>query len=429
MSRLIVSSPPLIGTSGSDLVVGKEDNTLLPAIPAIGIEVLKNGVIDTQAGNDTISGTGTGGYELRNYGPPAIGISNTHGYINGGDGNDLIKGTAAGGGSGKIDIPIGINNTQHSRIDGGFGNDTIFGTGVGGGQGDVIGISNTQDSLIDGGKGNNTIFGTSVDNNWGLNATGIFNSGGSHIKGGEGNNSITGIGKGGNGIVSPFSTNLSAGNGIGISNSQGSVISGGQGNDILSGTGTGGEDSYIPSYPEYGTVPPGVGIGIVNSGMISLGDGNDTIIGTGISPSTGIVNTNGIICEGAGSDILTGYGTSVGIQGGTIDGGNGNDYFKARRIDDKGNPVSKQGGAIADVLIKGGGGNDTFDVGYGNATIDGGSGWDKLILPDFKSDYIIAGTSNNYTVKRDQFTLNVLNVEQITFLGVPPQQNVLGIPH
>ncbi|MBD0387097.1 MAG: hypothetical protein ICV54_11390, partial [Nostoc sp. C3-bin3] len=69
------------------------------------------------------------------------------------------------------------------------------------------------------------------------------------------------------------------------------------------------------------------------------------------------------------------------------------------------------------VLIKGGSGADTFDVGYGNAKIDGGSESDKLILPDYKSDYTILGNSNNYTIKRDEFTLNVLNVEEIAFFG------------
>lgn len=133
-----------------------------------------------------------------------------------------------------------------------------------------------------------------------------------------------------------------------------------------------------------------------------------------------VLNTNGIICGGAGNDTFTGYGASIGIQGGTIDGGNGNDYFKARRIDDSGNAVSDQGGTIVDVLIKGGLGADTFDVGYGNATIDGGSGFDKLSLPDFKSDYTILGNSNNYTIKRDEFTLNVLNMEEIVFFGAAP---------
>ncbi|MBN3876651.1 MULTISPECIES: hypothetical protein [unclassified Nostoc] len=59
MPRLIVSFPPIIGTSALDLVVGQEDN----AFPAIGIEVLKNGVIDTRGGNDTIKGSATGGDE------------------------------------------------------------------------------------------------------------------------------------------------------------------------------------------------------------------------------------------------------------------------------------------------------------------------------------------------------------------------------
>ena len=436
MSRLIVSLPPLEGTSSSDLVVGQEDN----AFPAIGIEVLKNGVIDTQAGNDTIegsgiggddnTGTGTGGYYYRTY-VPGIGISNTQGaYINGGDGKDLIFGIGnrsedqgLGIGSAK-----GINNTLDSRIDGGFGDDSIEGTGNGEFGGDATGIYNTEGSDINGGEGNDSIKGTAtgsatgdtIDNKG--DTTGIFNSGGSNINGEEGNDSIVGIGKGSDAYLEPFRSYF-PGRGIGISNSEGSTISGGQGNDFISGTGTGGagfyDDNPFGNGPE--EIAPGVGIGIINSGTISLGDGNDTIIGTGISLGTGILNTNGIISSGAGADTLTGYGSSIGIQGGTIDGGNGNDSFKARRIDDSGNPVSNQGGAIADVVIKGGYGADTFDVGYGNATINGGSGSDKLILPDFKSDYSIIGNSNNYTIKRDQFTLNVLNVEEIAFFGVPQQ--------
>ncbi|MHC5613303.1 MAG: hypothetical protein ACYTXA_20455 [Nostoc sp.] len=111
MSRLIVSLPPFIGTSGSDLVVGKEDNTLLPAIPAIGIEVLKNGVIDTQAGNDTILGTGTGGGDFDNAGT-GTGIANS-GIINAGMGDDTILGTGTGGFEYRQHLHgTGISNTQ-----------------------------------------------------------------------------------------------------------------------------------------------------------------------------------------------------------------------------------------------------------------------------------------------------------------------------
>ncbi|MEH1841004.1 MAG: hypothetical protein V7L20_20150 [Nostoc sp.] len=465
MSRLIVFSPPFIGTSGSDLLVGKEDNVLpvaLGAQVAIGIQVLKNGLIDTQAGNDTIEGssiggnssgeildtgivnsgiinagtgddtifgTGTGAQEPREE-ESGIGISNTQGgYINGGDGNDLIKGTETGGENNFIILNTGINNTQHSRIDGGFGDDSIEGTGIGEGNifddnSSFTGISNTEGSDINGGDGNDSIKGTADAVGFISSGTGILNSGSSVISGGFGNDSIIGIGKGGGAALDPYRGDFPAGEGIGISNSLGSLICTGQGNDLISGTGTGGAEDDAGSF---GMLGPGVGIGIVNSGIISLGTGNDTIIGTGISLGIGIVNTNGIIYGGAGDDTLAGYGISIGIQGGTIDGGSGNDYFKARRIDANGNPISNQGGDIADVLIKGGCGDDTFDVGYGNATINGGSGWDKLILPDLKSDYIITGNSNNYTVKRDQFTLNVLNVEQIDFLGVTPQHSVLGI--
>ncbi|MHC5750479.1 MAG: hypothetical protein ACYTXF_07500, partial [Nostoc sp.] len=364
---------------------------------------------------DTISGTGTGGFQYR-YSVPGIGISNTQGgYINGGDGKDLISGTGNRGDDFVRGFATGINNTQDSRIDGGFGDDSIFGTGNGQSGIAGIGIFNSGGSDINGGEGKDSISGTGTGGttNYGGDGTGIFNSGGSDINGGKGNDSITGLGKGSNAGLDPIRS-YDAGKGIGISNSKGSAINVGQGNDFISGTGIGGQGSYDTPFGELG---PGVGIGIVNSGIISLSDGKDAIIGTGISKAIGIVNTNGIICGGAGDDTLTGYGDSIGIQGGTIDGGNGNDYFKARRIDDSGKAVSDQGGAIANVLIKGGFGADTFDVGYGNATINGGSGWDKLILSDLKTDYTILGNSNNYTIKRDEFTLNVLNVEEIVFFG------------
>ena len=56
MPRLIIVPPNPTYTNGPDLVTGEESG----AFPAIGMQVLSAGVIDTLAGNDTVEGTGTG---------------------------------------------------------------------------------------------------------------------------------------------------------------------------------------------------------------------------------------------------------------------------------------------------------------------------------------------------------------------------------
>jgi hypothetical protein len=67
------------------------------------------------------------------------------------------------------------------------------------------------------------------------------------------------------------------------------------------------------------------------------------------------------------------------------------------------------------VLITGGQGNDTFDLGYGNATVKGGDGWDQLILPGSISNYEITGTCQHRTIERDGYLLTVINVEELGF--------------
>ena len=98
-----------------------------------GIDINSSGKIDTGAGNDTITGTGSD-----------TGIEN-FGKIDTGAGNDRIKGTGK---------DFGI--FSFGNIITGAGNDTITGTGS-----DLVGIYSL--GKIDTGAGNDTITGTGKD--------------------------------------------------------------------------------------------------------------------------------------------------------------------------------------------------------------------------------------------------------------------------
>lgn len=435
MVKLIVP-PNVIGTGKADTVLGEEKaNTL-----ATGIQVLNQGIINTYSGKDTITGTGA----LTSTNGIATGISND-GIIETGNGDDKIKGIASSAkvslerntdatgitnsgiiSSGNGDDSIvgigtggyadfGIFNTANGVINTGDGDDKIIGTGTcevkGGNVGTGIGLN--AGGLISLGKGDDSIIGTGIGNNNGSSGRGIevFESA---IKGGDGHDSIIGT--------------TTASQAIGITNIGGN-ISGGNGNDLIKGTGI-----------DVGEV---IGYGIDNrnifgdkdedtiNGTIDGGDGDDSIIGIGISSSlgVGINNGSGQIDGGKGNDKIFGYGTNVGIQGESvaiisIDGGIGNDYFKSRKVDGldaDDNPIesANQSGSISNILIAGGKGNDIFDVGYGNATLDGGQGFDTLILLGSSNNYSIQNSNGSSTFVRDGYTLTALNIENIVFESEP----------
>ena len=145
------------------------------ATSTTGWEVFKGVVVNALAGNDTIAGTGD------YYGIYSLGTINTD------TGNDTITGTGRGS-------YYGIYND--GTIDTGAGNDTITGTSIGG-----FGIINN--GIINTGIGNDTIAGTSA------RAYGIKNNG--TIDTGAGNDTITGTG-GYFGIVNLGTINTGAGN-------------------------------------------------------------------------------------------------------------------------------------------------------------------------------------------------------------------------
>jgi hypothetical protein len=454
MSKLRVP-PNIFGTNQPDLVQG------ISTYPYtgdghIGIEVLTNGIIDTRGRNDTIIGEADMVVEI------ATGISNS-GTIKTGSGDDTITGTGKGGGVVRYRFAgTGIFNSSTGSISAGSGNDTITGIGDGGSDtddGKALGISNQ--GKISGDAGNDNIKGIGTGGMYGGDGIGILNSG--HISGGTGNDAITGNGTGFHHIFG-----FTGGDGIGISNT--GEIDGNTGNDKIIGTGTGGEGG-ADYFDRRGT--GGQGIGILNAGTIRGGAGDDLISGLGtggkggesegiggdgigISNSSHIYGDNGNdiikgigigglsdsaangrgvgifnqgrINGGAGQDKILGYGTSVGIEGNGvnvvgIDGGAGDDLFKARKItglDAKDNPIesSNQDGAIANIFISGGQGNDIFDVGFGTAKLDGGQGWDTLILPVLGSGTYSIGRSSTHgwleiTNNASTNVLSVSNFEKI----------------
>ncbi len=296
-----------------------------------------------------------------------IGIQvNFNGVIDTREGNDTVSGTATG------DTGYGINDDGQIAL--GSGDDSITGTGS------FTGIQVSQEGILDAESGKDTIIGIANSTDFTHNAYGII---------------IFGIGN------------------------ESGYLTGGSGDDFIKGEAR-------------GVVSGNVSGGILVDGILDGGNGNDTFTGIGINENGlgfGIrTEGKGSVRGGNGNDIITGYGTTAGLEGvfnlqqggaGTIDGGNGDDYFKARLIDSESNELTYQGGAIANALILGGNGEDTFDVGYGNATLDGGQGFDTLILLGSANSYSIQGSNENLAIVRDGYALNALNIENIVFVSEP----------
>jgi hypothetical protein len=324
-------------------------------------------IVDTLAGDDTISGKGG-----------SFGIFNT-GTINTSKGNDSILGL-----SGEQ-----VSIVNDGTINTGAGNDLISGQGR-------AGISNSD--IINTGVGDDTIIGI------GGSRVGLGNSG--WIDTGKGNDSITGKG-GAGGIANARTIDTGDGNdsivasssvfeptAVGFENDSTGIILTGKGNDSISVT------------------SDGLGTAIVNNGTIDTAAGNDSISGRGY---IGIVN-KGTIDTGKGDDLITataiGIGqpfpflNSVGLENdGTIDMGAGDDTLFASTDTTGGLDFTGSGKVLFGV------GNDTLS-GFGTGEFDGGSGHDTLILGVGTYSF---GCANGFTtIARDGFTMSVKNFEVLT---------------
>ena len=212
----------------------------------------------------------------------------------------------------------------------------------------------------------------------------------------------------------------------GINNTQG-IITTGQGDNTLSATAISSSATLSSTYTStLASATPGnqaLALAVANAtaqatdkaiaidntnGLINLGNGNDTIQATAqaIDKAIAINNTNGLINLGNGNDTLIAKATgsqSYGIFGGTVDMGAGNDQVIA----------SSFGGGVK---INTGDGNDYIE-GFGDATINGGKGFDTLSLGSYnKNDFNISfGANSSVIFQRDGQTLTAYGIEKFVF--------------
>jgi hypothetical protein len=146
-----------------------------------------------------------------------------------------------------------------------------------------------------------------------------------------------------------------------------------------------------------------------NKGSINLGLGSDTLKATANATGTAIAinNVQGVIEAGYGNDTIKAYATgskSYGIFGGSVETGDGNDRVEA----------SSFGGGVN---IDMGKGNDVVK-GFGNATINGGFGFDTLSLGSYSLDdfKISFGTKHNKAVfELNDIIMSTSRFEQFKF--------------
>jgi hypothetical protein len=398
-------------TLGSDLVtqtfIGNLDDLVVTAI-------VNSELVETLAGNDSITGNAIATNFDGSFNTNAIGIFND-GTISTSNGSDLIVGRADGFSANGI-YNQGVINT-------GSGNDQIIGQATSKFERGNLswGIHNNSGE-IDLGEGNDLIIGTSTDNVSGGSALGILNYFGSKITAGAGNDEINGTAN-----TSGTDSYMDA---QGIQNTDlGDSIAAGDGNDLITGNATANSTSTEIDTQSAAT-------GILNFGKIDAGNGNDKIVGTGTSTFIATnayviamgINNVGTIDAGNGNDVITGTASATGnisdlpnypyfkeIYGinnfGKIDAGGGNDeLFSGTNINGISQKITLDGGG----QIFMGQGNDLFQ-GFGNMNVFGDAGTGNtgkddildlgsLTLTDFQSLGSISktGAGANFA----QFTYN-----------------------
>jgi hypothetical protein len=452
----------IITGRGDDTISGKADaasdssNFASPSSNANGIN--NSGNIEVGEGNNTITGdaTATNNSTLLSFtSASANGIlNNLNASIVTGNGDNNISGIAQA--TNNITTPYdyptvnatanGINNSGlivtgtsgSDRIEGvasaiATSNSDVYGLGFPSVDAAANGIFNNTNASIITGNSDDEIDGnaTATSNeiaaygflfNGNASAFGIYNAG--SIDMGAGNDKITSS-------ATATSDNNSYGGAAyaianGLFNSVNALIVTGYGKDNISGNAIATDSSSVPGIF--------IATGIDNSGEIITGRDDDTIsgsattlVGIGSSSESIGISNNGSIDAGNGNDIITGNATAVGagafvygIYGtGTIQMGNGNDTLIASSTL---NGVLQKVNLGDGLTIDMGNGND-YVKGFGQATVNGGEGWNgnkggdtlDLSYGFNRSDLVVSGVNPNDPNEAANFTFGGITMTTTGF--------------
>jgi hypothetical protein len=424
-----VSDAPLITGDGRDLVKGKVvihagtnfvgDNQ--------GIDN-RDGTIATGAGHDEVIGAiriWAGDYTATKV-LGTDGILGGHSLVETGDGNDCVTGAASfrgGGVAATGDVTATVSGIHGETITTGLGNDSVSGVAKAS-LGNVAsgGLVNEKavginDVAITTGAGCDEIIGRGIAT---VHAGGPAQGDGIYagtISTGDGNDWISGSGF--------ASGQFATARGFGYNSSDL-----GAGNDTLEATARAvgatatafaiafttkldmgdGDDCVIADAKIAGSSSNSSLVFGINDGSIDLGAGNDRLEARAESCGPGFAAgiLQATIQAGDGRDYISAEGRATGagsegygIVGGRVDLGAGNDWLVARG--------STAG--LSSATLLGGAGNDTFDLGSGTGSIDGGADRDLLIL-DGK------WTSYTFTHGVDPGTGTIVNAANGTNLSV-----------
>ncbi|MEW6248926.1 MAG: calcium-binding protein [Nitrospirota bacterium] len=346
--------PTITGTEGEDVLYGTNSAEIIDALGG-------NDYAEGRGGNDQVLG-GDGHDQL-------FGNSGDDELV-GGAGNDRLYGEYA--------YDIG-DTPGHDVLDGGEGDDSLTGNGghdvlLGGAGNDGLG-GDDGDDLVEGGPGNDILTG---------------GAGADTLRGGDGDDWL---------IVDGEDIEVDGGAGYDTVSVQGSIgatldlatveqVFGGAGDDLFTNS---APDRLVNLSVEGGgghdTVTGGAGhdqlFGRAGHDTLIGGAGNDTLGGeyaydVGDGAGNDVLDGgegNDILSGGSGDDVLMGeagddalYGDYAGGPGtgnDRLDGGDGNDTL--------------YGNAGADRLL-GGDGDDTLVMDAEDVQVDGGTGYDRLVV-------------------------------------------------